>query len=95
MSRDTPLKAPDGSRYSMDNLATQKWLNGHIPGAEQAIGWLKEEAVSLFRQGDTIKAIYLQGLAKRLADEVLPGLIKNREIHERDYPYEIEKGKHI
>lgn len=57
MSRDTILKAAsrerdDGTRWSLDNLATQKWLDGHAPGAERAVGWLVDEATRLFKDGD-------------------------------------------
>jgi hypothetical protein len=91
MSRDTILKAPDGTRYSFDNLASQKWLDGHVPGAECVAGWLSELGVTAWRNGDDKRALLLRELAAKVRSEIVPELQRAAAAHEKDHPYEIPR----
>lgn len=87
MSRDTILTAPDGTRYSLDNLATQKWLDGYAPGATQVIGWIRQRAAELFENGKDAEAVAMRSLAERVTKELLPQIRQRALDHERDHPY--------
>jgi len=89
MSSDTILTAEDGTQYSWDNLASQKWLDGHVPGAEQAVGWLLGEAIEMFRRGEVDDAVELRKLAERMRKAVIPPLKSAAEKHSTDHPYEL------
>jgi hypothetical protein len=93
VSSDTILKAPDGTRYSFDNLASQKWLEGHIPGAEQVEGWLRTEAADRFTAGRDEEAILLRRLADRIRDKIVPEMRRRAEAHTIDHPFELEPTK--
>lgn len=89
MSRDTVLKDAEGTAYSMDNLATQKWLEGHYSGLDECCGWLEEKATALFRARKREQAIEMQSLADELRGDLRLRMIKRAEEHERDFPYEL------
>jgi hypothetical protein len=91
MSRDTILKAPDGTRYSLDTLATQKWLDGHAPGAERVAGWLRGQALEAFKVGKDDHALLLRGLAERVEKEIVNKLKTAAADHALKYPYEIAR----
>jgi DNA-binding GntR family transcriptional regulator len=93
MSRDTILKASDGTRYSLDNLATQKWLDGHAPGAERVAGWLTGQAIEAFRAGRDDEASLLRRLAARIQEELIPQLRQKAKDHEIAHPFDLSKGK--
>jgi len=93
MSRDTILKDKDGNRYSYDNLSTQKWLDGHRPGALAVVAWLREKAVDLFRQGKDDAAVQLRKLAEDATKEVIPKLEAQASEHLVEFPIQLEKSK--
>lgn len=93
MSSDTILKAPDGKRYSLDNLATQKWLDGHVPGAEQVEGWLRHEAGERFKNGRDDEASMLRRLADHVRDKIAPEMRRKAENFELEHPFELEPPK--
>lgn len=86
MSRDTILTDSDGVRYSYDNLRTQSWLEGHTPGAEEAVVVILEKAVSLFREGHHQKAIEMQNLAKEIEEKVTHTQAERSKRHGKEYP---------
>ncbi len=95
MSSDTILKAPDGTRYSLDNLCSQKWLEGQVTGAEAVAAWLLNESVERFRQRKDDEAHELRNLADRINKELVPKLTKAASDHETKYPHEFAKGTRI
>lgn len=68
MSRDTILKDDEGTQYSYDNLKTQGWLEGHVPGIELASNFLMEKAQTLFAgsDADVEKAKLLRALSREV-----------------------------
>lgn len=92
MSRDTLLKDDDGHVYSLDNLGTQKWLDGHYSGLDQCCEYLEQKATQLFAQRQRNKAVELQNLADELKKELRPAMVKRAKEHEREFPPEV-KGK--
>lgn len=90
MSKDTILKDADGNVYSFDNLATQKWLEGHYSGLDECCGWLEEKAATLFRSRKREQATEMQNLADELRRELRPQMIKAAEAHETEFPYELK-----
>ena len=77
----------DEGALDMDNLSTQRWLDGHVPGAEAASNWLHSEAVTLFQRGDDKNAALLRDVAVRMLKEVTEKLEVNIKRHEREHPY--------
>lgn len=94
MSRDTILVDADtGERFSFDNLATQKWLNGHAPGAERAVRWLAELAVERFQQGKDEEAKLLRETAAKMQNILVPQLKREAQNHEKEYPFVLPKSE--
>lgn len=91
MSRDTILRDNEGNTYSLDSLATQKWLEGHYSGLDECCGWLEEKAATLFRLRKRNEAAEMQNLADELRRELRPKMIKHAEEHEREYPWQLER----
>lgn len=89
MSRDTVLVADTGAKYSYDNLCTQKWLEGHAPGAERAVEWLSDLARERFDQGKDDEARLLRDTAIRMQRVLVPKLDREAREHEDKYPSEI------
>jgi len=87
---DTILTDEDGVRYSFDNIKTQGWLNGHASGLSAATDWLKERAVTLFRDGKDEAATNLRKLADDMQRALLPVMEQRAQRHEREFPYVIE-----
>ena len=86
MSSDTILRDPEGREYSLDNLSTQRWLDGHEPGLDLAAGWLREKAVGLFRQGRDEEATRLRKMADEMQAEISASLRARCADHQREYP---------
>jgi len=93
MSSDTVLKDSHGNVYSLDNLATQKWLEGHYSGLDECCGWLEEKATLLFRMRKREQAVEMQSLADDLRRDLRPQMIKRAEEHEAEFPPKLEKVK--
>lgn len=93
MSSDVILKAPDGTRYSLDNYGTQKWLDGHEQGALAAVKWLQDLAVKRFADRQDKDALMIRGFADKMAAELLPQLTQRAAEHQKMYPYELEPEK--
>lgn len=83
---DTLLTDEEGTTYSLDNLATQKWLEGHYSGLDQCRNWLEQKATALFSQRKRDKATELQDLADELKRELRPLMVKRAEEHEKEFP---------
>lgn len=94
MSRETFLKDEDGEVYSLDNLATQKWLDGHYSGLDQCCVYLERKATELFAQRQRDKAVELQNLADELKKELRPQMVRRAEEHEREFPSKVKGGTH-
>lgn len=90
MSRDTILKAPNGERWSLDNLVSQGRLDGKSAGVEEAVVWVKSRAVELFEAGDDTAAVTLRTLGDRMLAELLPRLRREAEEHKKEYPPRID-----
>jgi len=71
MSKDLRLTGPDGEAYSYENIRTQSWLDGHRPGIEMAVGWLKNQAISLFIFGNDERAKEMRELAEKMEAELV------------------------
>lgn len=89
MSRDTLLTDEEGNTYSLDSLATQKWLEGHYSGLDECCGWLEEKAATLFRMRKREEATNMQNLADELRRELRPKMIKQAERHETEFPWRL------
>lgn len=90
---DTLLKDGHGNVYSMDNLGTQKWLDGHYSGLDQCCLWLEEKATALFAQRKREQAIELQNLADEMRKELKPEMVKRAQEHRAQHPAELERAK--
>ena len=87
---DTILTDENGARYSFANIKTQGFLNGHTSGLDAAVDWLKERAVSLFRDGKDEAATSLRKLAEDMKHALRPAMEQRARRHEREFPYVIE-----
>lgn len=90
MSRDTILTDDADVRYSYDNLRTQGWLDGHISGLNAAAEYLRELAVTLFRDGKDDKAVYLRRMADDMVNALRPQMEKRSKDHAKECPIIIE-----
>lgn len=86
MSRDMKLTGDDGSHWSLENLCTQKWLEGHSEGAKTVTAWLIDRAVQAFRVGKDEDARFLRALADLVMKEVVPNLQERAKEHAREHP---------
>lgn len=86
MSSDTILRDPEGREYSLDNLSTQRWLDGHEPGLDLAASWLRERAVEYFRQGKDEEATRQRKMADEMQEEISTSLRLRCAVHQREYP---------
>lgn len=93
MSRDTLLTDEEGNEYSLDNLATQKWLEGHFSGLDECCNWLEIRANDLFKQRAHDKALYLQGLSDQLKQKLRPEMVKRATEHEKDHPWWLNEAE--
>jgi len=87
---DTILTDEGDVRYSFENIRTQGWLNGHASGLDAAVGWLKERAVVLFREGKDEAATNLRKLADDMDRALRPTMEQRAKRHEREFPAVIE-----
>jgi hypothetical protein len=87
---DKILTDEDGVHYSFNNIRTQGWLNGHTSGLSDAVTWLKERAVVLFREGKDESAIHLRRLADDMEHALRPVMEQRAKRHEREFPAVIE-----
>jgi hypothetical protein len=90
MSCDTTLTDEDGNRYSFDNLATQKWLDGHAQGARIACNRLRDKAAEMFRAERHREAVEIQNLATSIEATLIPELEKQAAVHKNTHPYELK-----
>jgi hypothetical protein len=86
VSQDTELRDAEGNKWSLDNLCTQHWLEGHAPGAEAAGAYLNDVAVMLFREGKDAEAVVIRELAKKMIAVLVPKLKAKAAEHRVDYP---------
>ncbi len=93
MSQDTLLKDTHGNVYSMDNLATQKWLEGHYSGLDQCCEWLEQRATVLFNERRLDQAVTLQKLADEMKSDLEPQMIARAQEHEKEYPSQLKRAK--
>lgn len=91
MSRDTILKDEEGNLYSFDNLSTQRWLEGHLPGVELAVGLIRDRALKAFAAKKDTEAIALRNLADEILAELTPKVKLRAAEHEKNHPYELPK----
>jgi hypothetical protein len=90
MSQDTLLKDAEGNTYSFDNLATQKWLEGHAAGAEIVAGYILERASKSFSEGRDTEAITLRKLSETIRTTHVKKMTERAREHAEKYPYEIK-----
>jgi hypothetical protein len=90
---DTILTDLDGARYSFDKIRTQGYLNGHAAGLDAAVDWLKERAVTLFRDGKDEAATSLRKLADDMKRALRPVMEERAKRYEREFPYVIESDE--
>ena len=91
MSKDLRLTGPDGEAYSYENIRTQSWLDGHRPGIEMAVGWLKNQAISLFIFGNDERANEMRELAEKMEAELVKVADDRANEHRAAYPEEIQR----
>ena len=89
MSRETILTDDEGNKYSLDNLATQKWLDGHYSGLDDCCAWLDQKATALFSQRKRQQATEMQELADEMKKELRPKMVKRATEHEAEYPWRL------
>lgn len=83
---DDVMKDRDGNSYSYDNIRTQGWLDGHLPGLNLAVGWLKRQAIKLFEQGKDEEAIGMRKLADQMLADIAPDLQSRCNDHQKNHP---------
>jgi hypothetical protein len=93
MSRDVTLTDPDGGKWSLENLSTQRWLEGHAPGAEAVIAWMHEEAVRLFRERKDEQAKMVRDLAGKASAAMVGDLRIRAQRHAEEHPFRIEDAR--
>ena len=91
MSRETLIRDSNGDVYSLDNLSTQKWLDGHWSGLDQCCLWLEQKATELFGQRKREQAVELQNLADEMKKELRPQMIERAAEHAKDFPSQLER----
>lgn len=87
---DTIMTDESDVRYSLDNIRTQGWLNGHASGLTSAVEWLKERAVVLFREGKDEPARDLRRLADDMDRALRPVMEQRAKRHAVEFPAVIE-----
>jgi hypothetical protein len=70
--------------YSYNNIKTHGWLSGRIAGLNAAADFLREEAVTLFRNGDDDRASKLRKLADEMVKRLRPDMEKRCALHEKE-----------
>ena len=90
MSRDLILKDDDGVRWSYDNIHTQGWLEGHAPGLDAAVGYLKKRAVALFESGKDEEATTMRKLAEEMHKALRPTMEAAALRHSKEHPTVVE-----
>jgi len=90
MSQDTLLKDNEGNCYSFDNLATQKWLEGHKAGAQTVAGFLLEKATKAFSEKRDSEAMLLRKLSDEILATIVPKMEERAKEHSVNHPYEIK-----
>lgn len=94
MSKELHMRGNDGNLYSFENIKTQGWLDGHIPGVEAAQAWLMGKAIEAFRLGNDEEATALRDAARQMPFDLLPPLKAKAQKHKEEYPEEVpEKVK--
>ncbi len=87
---DAILTDESGASYSLENIKTQGWLDGHVSGLDAAVNWLGDRAVSLFRDGKYDDAKALRDMAGDMDRALRPGMEDRARRHEREFPMQIE-----
>lgn len=90
MSRDLILKDDDGVRWSYDNIHTQGWLEGHAPGLDHAVAYLKKHAVALFEAGKDAEATAMRKLAEDMLKKLRPEMEATALRHSKEHPTVLE-----
>jgi len=83
---DRIMTDEDGVRYSFENIKTQGWLDGHAGGLDDAVHWLKERAVDLFRAGKDEEATSMRRLAEDMDRKLRPGMEQQSKRHREEFP---------
>lgn len=86
MSSDTILTDPDGGKWSLDNLSTQKWLEGRVACVQDIVTALNSLAGEAFGRQQDERAKWLRQIANEIEEKHLPELQRSVERHKRDYP---------
>ena len=91
MSRDAILVDEEtGEKFSFETLSTQKWLDGHVQGAERAVKWLAELATERFQHAKDEEAKLLRDVAVKMQNTLVPLLKKEAREHAEEYPFRVE-----
>lgn len=90
MSHDTILTDDAAVRYSYENIETKGFLSGHIAGLNAAAEFLRDEAVTLFRDGNNDRAVRLRDLADEMVKRLRPEMERRCKLHEKNHPAIIE-----
>lgn len=93
MGREWLATDDSGTRLSLDNLSTQKWLDGHYAGLAICVEWLNEKATGLFAQRKTNEAVEMQRLADKLDGELRPKMLKRAQEHRDEFPSDLQERK--
>lgn len=86
MSRDITMKGDDGNTYSYGTIKSQGWLDGHAPGIEMAVGFLRTLAIEAFNADRDKEADDLKALAKRMMNELVPVAEARAKEYEKTHP---------
>lgn len=86
--RNWIAKDSDGISWDLNALSTQKWLDGHGPGIESAIVFVKERAMNFFKDKKDSEARMLRDLADEMQKLIKEAKLK-AEKHKKEFPYEL------
>jgi len=90
MSRDTIVKDDQGKQYSLDNLSTQRWLEGQEHGVEIAAKFIKDKSLEAFGRSQDKEALMLRGLADEIVKKLIPELKSKSKQHKERFPIEVK-----
>lgn len=92
MSSDWIATDQDGEKIDLENLATQKWLEGQYVGVQVAVDRLSSVAAEHFRRGDDKLAHAMRDAATSLKS-LIGELKKNADVHAKVHPFKIKERR--
>lgn len=89
MGRDW-IATDDEGEINVDYLSSQKWLEGHLTGAQAVVAYLRKESARIFAQGDDdAKAVFLRDVCGDIVRVVYGELGQAAVTHALTHPFRI------